>query len=111
LISTRLCQFWRPTRTPCAFFLVAAQKLVFSQVIGQKAAVTTDMKLTLAFLSLLLTLGLGACTTAAKATRQVTLEPCCATAAPGTVVLLQDSFTPGGRVVRLAPPSSSSSAE
>ena len=60
------------------------------------------MKLTVAFLSIILTLGFGACSTAKVATKQVTLVACCATGEPDKDVLLQDSFEPGGRVVRLA---------
>jgi hypothetical protein len=61
------------------------------------------MKLTVAFLSIILTVGFGACSTAKIATKEVILTPCCATGEPDKVVLLQDSFEPGGRVVRLAP--------
>jgi hypothetical protein len=62
------------------------------------------MKLTIAFLSIILTLGFGACSSYKTGTREVILTPCCATGGPDKVVLLQEnSFTPGGRVVRLAP--------
>ncbi len=61
------------------------------------------MKLTITFFSIILTLGLGACTTAPKPTKEVILTSCCATGEPDKVVLLQDSWAPGGRVVRLAP--------
>lgn len=60
------------------------------------------MKLTFAFLSIVLTLGFGACSTAKIATKEVTLQACCSSNEPDKVVLLQDSFEPGGRVVRLA---------
>jgi len=58
------------------------------------------MKQTIAFFSIILTLGFGACSTTPS--RKVTLTPCCATGEPDQVVILQDSFEPGGRVVRLA---------
>lgn len=58
------------------------------------------MKLTIALLSIILGLGLGACST--MPTKEVSLTPCCATGEPDKVVLLQDSWAPGGRVVRLA---------
>ena len=61
------------------------------------------MKLTIAFLSIILTLGFGACSTAKVATREVTLVACCASNEPDKVVDLQDSWEPGGRVVRLVP--------
>jgi len=60
------------------------------------------MKLTIAFLSIILTLGFGACSTSKMPTKEVTLTACCASNEPDKVVLLQDSFEPGGRVVRLA---------
>lgn len=59
------------------------------------------MKLTIAFLSIILTLGFGACSSTKVATREVTLTACCASNEPDKDVLLQDSFEPGGRVVRL----------
>jgi hypothetical protein len=62
------------------------------------------MKLTIALFSIILTLGFGACSSYKTGTREVTLAACCATGAPDKDVLLQEnSFTPGGRVVRLAP--------
>jgi len=62
------------------------------------------MKLTTAFLAIVLTLSFGACSSYKTGTREVTLTSCCATGAPDKDVLLQEnSFTPGGRVVRLAP--------
>ncbi len=69
-------------------------------MIGQKAAITTDMKQTIAVLSIILTLGFGACSTTPS--KKVTLTPCCATGEPDKAAILQDSFEPGGRVVRLA---------
>ena len=77
--------------------------LVLREAIGHTLAVIIDMKLTITFSALVLALTLGACSTAKKPTREVTLVPCCATGDPEKVVLLQDSFEPGGRVVRLAP--------
>ena len=59
------------------------------------------MKLTIAFLSIILTLGLGACSTAQKPTKEAILVSCCSSHLPDKTVLLQDSFVPGGRVVRL----------
>ena len=59
------------------------------------------MKLALAFGSIIITLGFGACSTVP--TKEVTLQACCATGEPDKDVLLQDSWAPGGRVVRLAP--------
>jgi hypothetical protein len=68
-----------------------------------QTAITIDMKLTIAFLSIIVALSFGACSTAKKPTREVTLVACCASNEPDKDVLLQDSFEPGGRVVRLAP--------
>jgi hypothetical protein len=59
------------------------------------------MKLIIAFLPIVLILGFGACSSSKVATREVTLTTCVA-GDPGKVVELQDSFAPGGRVVRLA---------
>lgn len=61
------------------------------------------MKLTIAFVAVVLTLGLGACSTSKVPTREVTLQACCSSNEPDKTVLLQDSFEPGGRVVRLTP--------
>ena len=60
------------------------------------------MKLTIAFLAIVLTLGFSACSTSMTAARKVSLSPCCATGGPDKIVMLQDSFEPGGTVVRLA---------
>ena len=59
------------------------------------------MKLTIALFSILTILGLGACTTAPIASHDVTFTSCCSTGAPDKVVVLEDSFAPGGTVVRL----------
>jgi hypothetical protein len=59
------------------------------------------MKLTIAFFSIILTLGFGACSNVQVPTKEVNFIPCCATGEPAKVVLLQDSFVPGGTVVRL----------
>ncbi len=59
------------------------------------------MKLAAAFLAIIVTLGLGACTTAPVATKEVNFVPCCATHQPDKIVLLEDSFAEGGTVVRL----------
>ena len=61
----------------------------------------TNMKLTIACFSIVLILGFGACTSAPIATKEVIFSPCCADHAPDKVVLLEDSFAPGGTVVRL----------
>jgi len=87
---------------PHPLFRAATQSLVLREIIGHKAALTIDMKLTIAFLSIVLTLGFGACSTAKIATKEVNLVACCASNEPDKTVLLQDSFEPGGRVVRLA---------
>jgi hypothetical protein len=63
----------------------------------------TSMKLTAAFLSIVFTVGFGACTSSKIASKEVTLVPCCADGGPEKTVILQDSFEEGGRVVRLAP--------
>jgi hypothetical protein len=61
------------------------------------------MKLTIAFLSIILTLGFGACSTAKTGTRPVTLSHCSCSNEPDKDVLLEEnSFAPEGRVVRLA---------
>lgn len=70
-------------------------------VIGHKAAFTTDMKLTIAFLSIVLTLGLGACSHKAGS-RKVNLATCEPGDTGKRVHLQENSFEPGGRVVRLA---------
>jgi hypothetical protein len=59
------------------------------------------MKLALAFLAITITLGFTACSTNRIATKPVIFTPCCATHQPDKVVLLTDSFEPGGTVVRL----------
>jgi hypothetical protein len=59
------------------------------------------MKLTVAFFSIILTVGFGACSTVP--TKKVTLVPCCTSGEAEKTVLLQDSWAEGGRVVRLAP--------
>jgi hypothetical protein len=59
------------------------------------------MKLTIAFFSIILTLGFGACSSVNAPTKEVGFTPCCATSQPEKVVLLEDSFAPGGTVVRL----------
>ena len=79
-------------------FRVAIERLVIREGFGHKAA---TMKLTIAFLSIILTLGLGACSTCQKPTKEAILVPCCSSLEKEKVVLLQDSFVPGGRVVRL----------
>ena len=60
------------------------------------------MKLTFAFLSIILVLGFGACSTASS-TKEVTLTSC-TPGDPGKVVILEtNTFAPGQhRVVRLA---------
>jgi len=60
-----------------------------------------DMKLTLAFLAIIVSLSFGACTTNPAATKTVNFTPCCASHQPDKVVLLQDSYAQGGTVVRL----------
>jgi hypothetical protein len=59
------------------------------------------MKLTIAFLSIILTLGFGACTSIQTAPKVVSFTPCCASSAPAKDVTLIGSFEPGGTVVRL----------
>jgi len=59
------------------------------------------MKLTIAFLSIVTILSFGACSTDKKPTKEVGFTPCCATGQPEKTVMLQDSFEPGGTVVRL----------
>jgi hypothetical protein len=61
------------------------------------------MKLTFAFLALVVALGFSACTTNPAASKVVTLTPCCATGGPDKLVVLEDSFAQGGEVVRLTP--------
>jgi hypothetical protein len=81
----------------------ATQRLVIRKMIGHKAAITIDMKPTIALLSIILTLGLGACSTCKTGTKVVTLVPCCASTDPAKDVLLEEnSFAPADRVVRLA---------
>jgi hypothetical protein len=70
------------------------------EAIGHNAH-AIDMKLTIALFSIVLTLGFGACSTAKISPHDVTFTSCCSTGAPDKVVVLQDSFEPGGTVVRL----------
>jgi hypothetical protein len=59
------------------------------------------MKLTIAFLSIVLTLGFGACSY--KTGNRKVILTTCEPGDAGKVVLLQEnSYEPGGRVVRLA---------
>jgi hypothetical protein len=69
--------------------------------LGIKPAITTDMKLTIAFLAIVVALSFGACTSSPVATKEVTFIPCCMGHDPEKVVLLTDSWAPGGTVVHL----------
>ena len=60
------------------------------------------MKPIITLLAIILTLGLGACSTCQKPPRECILSACCATSDPDKHVMLHDSFDPEGRVVRLA---------
>ena len=61
------------------------------------------MKLTIAFLSIILTLGFGACTTSPTPTKQVTLTSCTPGDAGKQVILETSPWAPGEHhVVRLA---------
>lgn len=62
---------------------------------------TTDMKLTIAFCSIALVLGFGACSSIQTAPKEVIFTPCCATHAPDKTVTLIGSYESGGTVVRL----------
>ena len=64
-------------------------------------AITTDMKLIIAFFAVLVTLGFGACSTDKQPTKVAIFTPCCMTGQPEKTVLHQDSWEPGGTVVRL----------
>jgi hypothetical protein len=61
------------------------------------------MKLTVAFFSIIFTVGFGACSSTKIPSKEVTLVPCCASNEAEKTVILQDSWEEGGRVVRLAP--------
>ena len=61
------------------------------------------MKPTIALVAVVFTLGLGACSTAKKPTKEVTLQACCSSNEADKTVLLQDQFEPGGRVIRPTP--------
>jgi hypothetical protein len=61
------------------------------------------MKLTIAFLPIILTLGFGACTSDKTGTKKVTLISSTPGDSGKVVNLQENSFAPGGRVVRLAP--------
>jgi hypothetical protein len=63
---------------------------------------STHMKLTIAFLSIVLTLGLGACSSSKTGMKKVNLATCEPGDAGKPVHLQENSFEPGGRVVRLA---------
>ncbi len=82
------------------FFHAATQTLVICKVFGHKVGFT--MKLTIAFLAIVLTLGFGACSTPAP--KEVSFTPCCATGAPAKDVTLIGPWEPGGTVVRLTSP-------
>ena len=62
------------------------------------------MKLTIALLAIILTLGFGACSTLPTSAKEASFTPCCATGAPAKDVTLIGSFEPGGTVVRLTTP-------
>lgn len=62
------------------------------------------MKLTIALLAIILTLGFGACSTITTAPKVVSFTPCCATGSPAKDVTLIGSFDSGGTVVRLTSP-------
>jgi hypothetical protein len=72
-------------------------------MIGHKAGITTDMKLAIVFLAIIVTLSFGACSTDQAAPKVVGFTPCCATGQPEKTVILKGSFEPGGDVVRLTP--------
>ena len=60
------------------------------------------MKQTIALLSLVLTLGFGACSTAPIASKEVVFTPCPGSG-PTKPAILKDSYAPGdARVVRIA---------
>ena len=59
------------------------------------------MKLTVAFLTIIVSLGFGACSTDKQPTKVAIFHPCCMGHDPDKEVLLQDSWEPGGTVVRL----------
>ena len=58
------------------------------------------MKLAIAFLSIVLTFGFGACTTVTTTPKVVSFTPC--GPSPAKDVTLIGSYEPGGTVVRLA---------
>ena len=62
------------------------------------------MKLTLALLAIITTLGFGACSTVTTTPKVVSFTPCCATGSPAKDVTLIGSFDSGGTVVRLTNP-------
>lgn len=59
------------------------------------------MKPIIAVLSIIVTLGLGACSTAQVAPKKVTLTTC-TPGDPGKPAILHDSYAEEGRVVRIA---------
>jgi hypothetical protein len=60
------------------------------------------MKLTIAFLSIVLTLTFGACSSHKAGMKKVNLATCDPGDSGKRVHLQENSFAPGGRVVRLA---------
>ena len=82
-------------------FLKSRPDFVIRRLIGNQAAITTAMKLTVAFFAVIVTLGFTACSSTQVASKEVTFIPCCMTDQPSKVVILQDSWQPGGTVVRL----------
>ncbi len=60
------------------------------------------MKLTFAFLAILLTLGFGACSSYKTGEKPVILGTCVPPDEGKVAILKENSFEPGGRVVRLA---------
>jgi hypothetical protein len=59
------------------------------------------MKLTVAFFAIIATLGFSACSSTKVEPKIVSFTPCCMTGQPARDVVLQDSWQPGGTVVRL----------
>jgi hypothetical protein len=92
-------------RPGLAILRLVEQKLVNLEVMGHNASVrkpvSLHMKLTVAFLAILVTLGLSACSTIKVDPKVASFTPCCMTGQPAKDVILKDSWEPGGTVVRL----------
>lgn len=90
-----------PRQLSISLCRTASQILAIRREILHKSDLYSAMKITIALLAIIVAFSFNACTTNPAATKTVIFTPCCATHQPDKVVLLEDSFAPGGTVVRL----------